>query len=55
MIRSSFIPLLLEVIKDHCPETCYPKDIFLNKSFLNGGEHWKYVTLQYKNLFIKQP
>lgn len=55
IISSSFIPFALAVIKDHCPETCYPKYIFLNKSFPNGGKHWKYGTFQHKNLFIKQP
>lgn len=29
MVSSPFLPFALAVLKDHCPETCYPKDIFL--------------------------
>lgn len=56
MINSSFISFALAVTEDHCPETFYPKDIFLNKPFLTGGENWKYVNFSVqKSMFIKQP
>lgn len=55
-INSSFISFALAVTEDHCPETFYPKDIFLNKPFLTGGENWKYVNFSVqKSMFIKQP